>query len=44
MRGQHSEPIDNPYVDIVVLTGGGRSFSAGGDADWMNELPDKDGE
>ena len=31
-------------IDVVVLTGAGRSFSAGGDAAWMTDLYDKDGE
>jgi enoyl-CoA hydratase len=31
-------------VDVVVLTGAGRAFSAGGDADWMRELADVPGE
>ena len=34
----------DPDVDIVVLGGAGRSFSAGGDADWMIELMDVEGE
>ena len=27
-------------VDIVILTGTGRAFCAGGDADWLQELID----
>lgn len=34
----------DPDVDFVVLGGAGRAFSAGGDADWMNELVDVEGE
>ena len=34
----------DPDVDIIVLGGAGRSFSAGGDADWMIELMDVEGE
>lgn len=34
----------DPDVDIIVLGGAGRSFSAGGDADWMVELMDVEGE
>jgi enoyl-CoA hydratase len=31
-------------IEIVVLTGAGRAFSAGGDATWMRELADVPGE
>ena len=34
----------DPDVDIVVLGGAGNNFSAGGDADWMIELMDVEGE
>jgi enoyl-CoA hydratase len=28
----------DPDCDVVVLTGAGRTFCAGGDADWMQEM------
>jgi len=34
----------DPTVDVVVLTGAGRAFSAGGDVAWMRELADIPGE
>ena len=34
----------DPGIDIVVLTGAGRAFSAGGDSHWMTELIDVPGE
>ena len=34
----------DPAVDVVVLTGAGRAFSAGGDVAWMRELADVPGE
>lgn len=34
----------DPAVDIIVLAGAGRSFSAGGDAAWMIELLEVEGE
>ena len=34
----------DPEVDVVLLAGAGRAFSAGGDAAWMRELVDVPGE
>lgn len=34
----------DPEVDVVVLTGAGRAFSAGGDVAWMRALADVPGE
>lgn len=33
----------DPEVDIVVLTGEGRAFSAGGDIEWMQKMIDEEG-
>lgn len=33
----------DPLVDVIVLTGEGRAFSAGGDIEWMQKMIDVDG-
>lgn len=33
----------DPAVDVIVLTGEGRAFSAGGDIEWMQKMIDEEG-
>ncbi|MCX7325400.1 MAG: enoyl-CoA hydratase-related protein [Hyphomicrobiales bacterium] len=36
-----NDAADDPLSDVIVLTGAGRAFSAGGDIDWMQTMIDE---
>ena len=38
-----TEAAMDPEVDVIILTGEGRAFSAGGDIEWMQHMIDVDG-